>query len=168
MMTIAKSEVKNVIAEEAGRVCAVRTQAEVQKRIEEALVDMLQLGTSACSNEIKRASVWFLEMFVLKLFSHEAGVDFMSDCLERWMKTDKFLNAVVKRIVSNPLFVWLVTGFIQQHVGSVIDEFCFTQSTLKRKRPTKRNTYTSKQIRIGRDEEVRKHSETRELQEAMK
>lgn len=75
------------------------------------LVDIFLLVSSAASNGINPVSVRLTETAVAELFSCEAG-NIMSDYLERWTRSDKFMNTVVKQIVSMALFVWPVAGFI--------------------------------------------------------
>lgn len=50
----------------------------------------------------------------------------MSDCLERWTKSDKSLNGVLKRTVSNLLFFRPVARFIEENVDSSIDKVFLT------------------------------------------
>lgn len=59
---------------------------------------------------------------MIKFFRLGAAEDVMSQGFEKWSKSDTFMNAVVKRIVSNPLFILPMAGFIKQHVRSYIDE----------------------------------------------
>lgn len=87
---------KDLIAEKVDRAYAERAQAEGQNQIEDTLFDMLQHGNSAASNGSRPPSVRFLETVVAKLFSGVPGDDIMSNCSERWTKSDKSMNAVVK------------------------------------------------------------------------
>lgn len=69
METIAKTEIKEMVAEESNRNYAERTQAKVQTKIEKTLVDTIQLNNSAASNGTKTGSARFLEMIVMGFFS---------------------------------------------------------------------------------------------------
>lgn len=82
MLTIARTEIRDLIAEKVDLIYEKRTQAEVQDQIEEALVDILQLGNHAPSRRAKTAFAQFLEMIMMKLFSREAADDIMSERFE--------------------------------------------------------------------------------------
>lgn len=60
MMKNGRSEIMGSIAEKADSIDAKCTQVEVQTEIEETLVDILQLGSSA-TNGIEKASLRFLK-----------------------------------------------------------------------------------------------------------
>lgn len=88
---------------------------------------MLQLSSSDAWNGIETSSARFLEIIVIELFSRGAADDDMSECFQRWSKSEKFRNAIVERIASNQFFIRPVTGFIKQHVDSTIDKYHLTK-----------------------------------------
>lgn len=81
-LTIARCGIKCLNAAKTEREYAKRTQAKVQRQVEETLVVMLQPGSHASSNGIKTASVQFSETLVPKLFGREADDDIRLNCLE--------------------------------------------------------------------------------------
>lgn len=90
--------------------------------MKETLVDMFQLGHSPASSRIREVSVWFLKKVAAKISSGGSGDDKMSDCLDRWKKSDKLMKAVVKRIVFSPLLTRPVAGFMKHHVDTIVDK----------------------------------------------
>lgn len=122
LMKIAKSEIKGLIAEKVNRIFVEGTQAEIQNQVAQTLVNMLQLGNNAASNGIRTGATRLIEKIVIKLFSHRAAGDVVSECLERWSKSFIFMNAIVEQTVCSPLFIPPVARFIRQHVSSAIDE----------------------------------------------
>lgn len=52
IVQIARSQMKDLNAQEVDRVYAERSQAEVKTQIKEGLVDMLQVGDSGAANRI--------------------------------------------------------------------------------------------------------------------
>lgn len=126
-MTIANSKIKELLVEKINRVYAERTQTKSQSQFKETLVNILPIGNRAVWSEIKTVSIRFLQMVLDTLTRHEDADDSMSSGLERWTSFDKFMNALLKRIVSSPLFNWPEAGSIKQHVVSTIHEFCLTQ-----------------------------------------
>lgn len=87
---------------------------------------MLQLGNIAALNKIKSTCALFLEAIVIELFSRRAADDDMSECFEQRSKSDKFINAIVLRVLSKPVSTWPVGGLNMQHVDATIDESCMT------------------------------------------
>lgn len=126
-MKIARSEIERFIVNEASPIYAERTQMAVQTQIEESFVHMLQLGNNSASHDVKTASAWFLETIAIEVFSRGAADDVILQCFEGWSQLDTFLNAVVRRTVSNLLLVGLVAGFIKQHVDSATEKCRLTQ-----------------------------------------
>lgn len=83
IVQIGRGEVKNLIAQELTCVFAEGFQAELLTQMGKTLVKMLQLDNKAVANEIRTASVPFLEAFIANLFSWEAVEYLMSKCLDR-------------------------------------------------------------------------------------
>lgn len=83
---------------------------------------MLQPGNSASWNEIKTGLARFLQTIAIKLCSRDAAEEDMSQYFERWRQSDKFMNALVERIVSSLLCIRPVTGFMKRHVDLTIDK----------------------------------------------
>lgn len=63
----------------------------------------------------------------MEFFGGEAADDVKSQCFERWSHSDTYMNAVQKRIVPKPFFIWPVARFMKQHVESKLDECRLTQ-----------------------------------------
>lgn len=122
METITESKTKPLIAEEVDSHYVERTQAEGEVQIEDTLIDMLQFGQKISSNGVKTASTRFPESMMIKLFSRGAADDAMLEYFDGRSQSDTFINDVVKRIVSIPLFILPVAGIIKQHVILTIDE----------------------------------------------
>lgn len=76
--------------------------------------------------EIKRHSLGLWKRF-FHLLSCGAANAVSSEWLERWSKSDKIMNAIVKRTVRTSLFIRPVLGFIAPHVDSTIDDCYLTQ-----------------------------------------
>lgn len=82
ILTIAKSEIKDLIAEKAARIYPESAQAEVQSQIEEALVNMLKPSSNAAMNEIKQTFARSLAAVVIAFFSCGAADDIILQCFE--------------------------------------------------------------------------------------
>lgn len=93
-----------------------------QTLIEETIVKMSQLNYSTASNKTKMEFVEFSETTVIKLLSHRAADEVTWECLERWLKSEKFMWKILKRAVSNPFCIWPVARFFKQQGEKAIDE----------------------------------------------
>lgn len=122
IVQIVRKEMKDLIAQRFDRVYAERFQAEVHTQIEKTTVDMLQLGNSAAENGIKIASLGFLKTVPAEPFSREGAKDLVLEYSDCWMMSEKFMNDVVKQIVSDPAFIRPMARFIERHVDSCFDE----------------------------------------------
>lgn len=111
-MKITKSKIKNLILEKADRIFVERAQTEVQTQIEEALVDLHQLGNKTASDGIKRSSDRFPEPMGIAFFSGSGANDVMEKFFKQWCQLETCRNAVVKRIVPNLAFICAPTAFI--------------------------------------------------------
>lgn len=127
MVTISRSKINNLIAEEVDRNYTEPSHAEAQVHPKETLVDMLELGNIAASNEIRKVSARILETIVLESFSRGAADDFMTEFFKRWSQSDTFLSAVVVRIAYSAMFIRPVAVFIKQHLDSTTDDSRLTQ-----------------------------------------
>lgn len=82
MMTILKNKIKGLTAEKLDCVSAVRTHAQIQKHVEQTLVDMRLLGNSVSPNGIKTEFFRLPETLITRLFSPRAADSVMSGCLK--------------------------------------------------------------------------------------
>lgn len=101
---------------------AMRTKPEVQLQIEETPVNMVQLCSNATSNGIRTAPTGFLDKIVNSSFSEGAAEIVMSKYFEQLSKWNKYMNAIVMRIVSHTLFTRPLAWIIKQHEYSRIIE----------------------------------------------
>lgn len=81
MATITRTTMKDLIAEEAERICAERIQEIGQTQLKGTLVDMFQLDENTASNKIKAKSARFLKTIVIESFICGAVIDAMLECL---------------------------------------------------------------------------------------
>lgn len=122
VMTNARMELKVHIAEEADRIFGKRSEAEVQTHIQKSLFDTLDLRNNAAPNGIKPASTWLLEAFVFKSVNRASADDAMSHFFKRCSRWNSVMDPVFKFIALETSFIWLVDGFLKQHVTSAIGE----------------------------------------------
>lgn len=156
MTTTAKSEIKDLFAEEAHLIYVEHIQAEVQALIVEALFDMLQLDNNSASSGIKTA-VRLPETKVMKLFSRRDADSVILECFGRWSQLDTLMNAVVEQIVSKRLLSRPMKEFINEHVSWTIDKSRLTQLYAERGEKNKKGV-SSPQTRSASD--AREKSET--------
>lgn len=97
------------------------------------------------------ASAGFLKTIMTELFRCGDAKDIMWDCLERWSKLDKFMNAIVNQIVSIPSFIWPVVGFMKKHVNSNIDECRLMQLRAETGKNISKAYLYREQIVLGRN-----------------
>lgn len=90
MAMIAKTEIKDLIAEEAARIYVGGTQAEVRLQIEQTIVYMQHLGINSASNGVKTAYAQFLETIMIKICSCRAADDDVSEYFKWWSQLDTF------------------------------------------------------------------------------
>lgn len=98
MMKIARRKIKEFFADEPSRLNLTRTKAEVQAKKIEAIVDVPHIGSNSVSNGIKPVAE-FPKTTMIELFSRGAADDVILKCLERWSKSDAFMDGILKRIV---------------------------------------------------------------------
>lgn len=122
-----KIEMKNVMTREADRVYTERPQVKPQTQLEKNFVKMLQLRNSNGGNEIKAASVGLLKTVKAKLSIQEAADDLIAEYLDCCMKSDKFVNDFVIRILTFGTFMRPVPELIKGHVDLFFHEWCHSQ-----------------------------------------
>lgn len=77
MTNFGKIEFESLNAEECGRICTVRRQAEVQTQTW-TLIDLVQLLQRSASEEAIRAFACFLDTFMMAFLCREASDDVTS------------------------------------------------------------------------------------------
>lgn len=78
MMTTVRCEIKHLIAENVDLIYALQPQAEVQNKVQEAHVSLLQLGKNVKLNGIKPAFARLLERKVIEFSNFSAAYDVLS------------------------------------------------------------------------------------------
>lgn len=124
--TMAWSESKGLAGEEVNIMNAQSTEGKFKGQIEKTRVELPQLGNNATPSEVETATAQLLEAIMINLFSRGTADDANLECLKGCLKPSTFKNAIEKRIVSSPLFIRPVVGFIKQHVELTIDNCWFT------------------------------------------
>lgn len=99
VMIIARSEIKDLIAEKVDSLYAERTWTEEKTQIEEALVDMLQLGKCAAAYRISTVSIRLQEKMIIELFWCGDADDVSTKWFTRLWKSETFISAVIKQFV---------------------------------------------------------------------
>lgn len=64
---------------------------------------------------------------MIELLNCGAADNVTSECFEQWLKSDKLMVSIVRQLVSTPLFIRPMGGFIKQHVDSTIKKYLLMQ-----------------------------------------
>lgn len=110
LKNIADFKIKSSIAEEGHRISTDYSHAKFEVPIQEILVDLPQLGESDTSHGIKTALDRFPETIVISSITHGTAEDVIWEFLGRWSKSETFIIAFAKRVVSSLLCIQLMGG----------------------------------------------------------
>lgn len=126
MTTIAWRKMERLIAEE-DLFFSKCSEAVFGNEMDKTLVKMLRLRNSPALKEIEPASARLLETSEISLFGPELFTTLCWNAQKDGQRLDTFMNAIVTRIISSPLFIWPPSGVIKQLVDAIIDKCRSTQ-----------------------------------------
>lgn len=104
---------KNLSAQDAGRLNAKSSQTEEKIQILKSLALMLQHKSLLDENGIQTTSVSFFDVLIVELFSRRGAEKLALQCLHLWVESSKCNDASVRRNVLDHTIALLVAEFIK-------------------------------------------------------